>query len=107
MGLADNFSGLSKGAKIVLVILGLALGAYALGILGLIVMGVLANTVTNGSISVSNETTTAVTTQLTAFNSLVTTLLNPFTTIGALVIVAVLIAIFFKGKMPGSTSGVN
>jgi mannose/fructose/N-acetylgalactosamine-specific phosphotransferase system component IID len=107
MGLADSFNGLSKGAKIVVVILGLALGAYALGILGLIVMGVLANTVTGGSISVPASTSTAVTTQLTAFNSLVTTLLNPFTTIGALVIVAVLIAIFFKGRMPGSTSGVN
>ena len=107
MGISETFSGLSTGAKVVVVILGLALGAYALGILGLIVIGVMANTVIGGSITVPASTSTAVTTQLTAFNALVTTLLNPFTTIGALVIVAVLIAIFFKGKLPGSTGGVN
>ena len=105
MGVSETFNGLSSGAKIVVVILGLALGAYALGIIGLIVIGVMANTVISGDISVPNATNNSVVAQLTSFETLVTTLLNPFTTIGALVIVAVLIAIFFKGKMPGSSKG--
>ena len=108
MAMGDTFNGLSKGAKIVVVILAVALGAYALGILALIVMGVLANTVISGDITVPNATNTSVVSQLTSFETLVGTLLNPYTTIGALVIVAVLIAIFFKGRLPGTSgSGVN
>jgi len=109
MAIGDTFGGLSKGAKVVVVILGVALGAYALGMLALIVMGILANTVISGDITVPAITNTTVNTQLTAFNTLVGVLLNPYTTIGALVIVAVLLAIFFKGRLPGTSggSGVN
>ncbi len=107
--MGDSFNGLSKGAKIIVAILGIVIGAYALAILGLIVMGVLANVVTSGQITVPAATNTTVTAQLTAFNTLVGTVLNPYTTIAALVVIAVLLAIFFKGRLPGSGSsgGVN
>jgi len=102
MGLGDSFKGLSSGAKIVVVILGLVIGAYALAIMGLIVIGVLANTVLSGDVSVPAATNTTVSTQLTGFNTLVGTVLNPYATIAALVIIAVLLAIFFRGRLPGS-----
>ncbi len=103
--MADTFKGLPAGAKIVVVILGLALGAYALAILSLIILGVMANVVTSGSVPVPASTNTTVVTTLTQFESLVAVILNPYTTIAALVIVAVLLAIFFRGKLPGSGSG--
>lgn len=107
--MGDTFGGLSKGAKIIVVILGIILGAYALAILGLIVIGVLANVVLSGDVTVPAATNTSVNTLLTAYNSLVSVVLNPYTTIAALVIVAVLMAIFFRGRLPGSGSsgGVN
>ncbi len=106
--MGDTFKGLPAGAKIIVIILGIALGAYALGILSLIVLGVMANIVTSGQVTVPNSTNTSVSGVLTSFESLVTVILNPFTTIAALVIVAVLLAIFFRGKLPGSgSSGVN
>lgn len=110
MGMGDTFKGLPNGAKIIVLILGIALGAYALAILALIVMGVMANIVTSGDVVVPNSTNTSVVSVLTGFESLVTTILNPFTTIAALVIVAVLLAIFFRGKLPGqggSGGGIN
>lgn len=103
--IGETFKGLPTGAKIVVVILSLALGAYALAIIALIVLGVMANTVISGDVTVPASTNTAVVAQLTAFEALVTTILNPYTTIAALVIVAVLLAIFFRGKMPGQGSG--
>jgi hypothetical protein len=109
MGVVDTFKGLPLGAKIIVTLLGIAVGAYSLGIISLIVIGVMANTVTSGDIVVSAATNTSVTGLLTSYNTLVTTILNPFATIGALVIVVVLVAIFFGGKMPGqgSKGGVN
>lgn len=108
MGIGDTFKGLSTGAKVVVIILGLVIGAYALAIMGLIVIGVMSNVVISGQVSVPAATNTSVVAQLTSFNSLVTTVLNPYTTIAALVIIAVLLAIFFRGKMPGSgSSNVN
>lgn len=108
MGVGDTFKGLPTGAKIIVTILAIALGGYALGILALIVMGVMANVVLSGDVTVPASTNTTVSTTLTSFNSLVGIILNPFTTIAALVIVAVLLAIFFRGKLPGSgSSGVN
>jgi len=109
MSMSDTFKGLPAGAKIVVVILGTALGAYALAILALIVMGVMANVVLSGNVDVPTSTNTTVQTTLTSFESLVAVILNPYTTIAALVIVAVLLAIFFRGKLPGSGSsgGVN
>ncbi len=95
------------GAQIVVIILSLVIGGYALAIIGLIVIGVMANTVISGDVTVPNSTNTAVVAQLANFEALVTTVLNPYTTIAALVVVAVLLAIFFKGKMPGSGSSVN
>jgi len=103
--IGETFKGLPMGAKIVVIILGLVLGGYALAIIGLIVLGVMANTVISGDVTVPSSTNTAVVAQLTAFEALVTTVLNPYTTIAALVIVAVLLAIFFRGRMPGSGSG--
>lgn len=107
--MGETFKGLPNGAKVVVIILGLALGAYALAILSLIVLGVMANVVISGDVSVPASTSTAVNTTLAGFESLITSILNPFTTIAALVIVAVLLAIFFRGKLPGSGSsgGVN
>jgi ABC-type enterochelin transport system permease subunit len=107
MSINETFKGLPMGAKIVVVILSLVIGGYALAIIGLIVIGVMANTVISGDVTVPASTSTAVTTQLGNFETLVTTVLNPYTTIAALVVVAVLLAIFFKGKMPGSGSSVN
>lgn len=102
--------GLKNGAKIIGVILLAVIGAYALAIMGLILIGILANVVNSGDVTVPVATNTTVTTQLSTFNTLVGTVLNPFSTIAALVIVAVLLAIFFKnGKLGGggSNMGVN
>jgi hypothetical protein len=107
MSVSETFKGLPMGAKIVVIILGLVIGGYALAIIGLIVIGVMANVVLSGQVDVPTSTNTAVSTTLTGFESLVTVVLSPYTTIAALVIVAVLLAIFFKGKMPGSGSNVN
>lgn len=109
MSLGDSFKGLSSGAKIVVVILSAIIGAYALAIMGLILMGIFANIVTSGDVTVPAATNTTVTATLTSFNTLVGIVLNPYTTIGALVIVVVLLAIFFRGRLPGSGSsgGVN
>jgi len=102
------FDGLKEGAKIVGVILLLAISAYALSMMGLILVGILANVVLAGTIAVPAATNTTVGTQLTAFNTLTGTLTSPYTTIGALIIVAVLLAIFFKkGGIAGQSTGVN
>ena len=103
------FDGLKNGAKMVGVILLAVIGAYALAIMGLVLVGILANVVNSGDVVVPVATNTTVTTQLTAFNTLVGTVLNPFTTIAALVIVGVLLAIFFRsGKIGGGGNmGVN
>lgn len=103
--MGETFKGLPAGAKIVVVILGLALGAYALAILALIVLGVMANVVISGDVDVPSSVNTTVSTTLSSFETLVGTILNPFVTIAALVIVAVLLAIFFRGRLPGSGSG--
>lgn len=102
------FDGLSKGAKIVAVILAAVIGGYALAIMGLILVGILAGVVDDGSVTVPAATNTTVNSTLTGFNSLVATVLNPYVTIAALVIVAVLVVIFFKnGKIGGGSSGVK
>ena len=105
MSMGDTFKGLPSGAKVVVTILGLILGGYALAILSLIVLGVMSNVVVSGQIDVPASTNSAVQTQLTAFEGLVTTVLSPYSTIAALVIVAVLLAIFFRGRLPGSGPG--
>lgn len=103
------YDGLKDGAKMVGVILLAVIGAYALAIMGLILMGILANVVSSGDVVVPTATNTTVTTQLTTFNTLIGTVLSPYSTIAALVIVAVLLAIFFKnGKLGNSGNmGVN
>lgn len=103
------FDGLKQGAKMIVVILLAVIGGYALAIMGAILIGILANVVSSGDVTVPAATNTTVTTQLTNFNALLTTVLNPYTTIAALVIVAVLLALFFKGgKMGGGSNlGVN
>ena len=106
-GISETFAGLPMGAKIVVIILGLVIGGYALAIIGLIVIGVMANVVLSGQVDVPNSTNTTVATVLTEFESLVSIVLSPYVTIAALVIVAVLLAIFFKGRMPGSGTNVN
>ena len=105
--ITDSFKGLPMGMKIVVVILGLTIGAYALAIIGLIVIGVLANVAISGDVTIPASTNTAIGTTLTSFETIVAVVLNPITTIAALVIIAVLIAIFFRGKLPGSQSGAN
>lgn len=105
MSMSETFKGLPMGAKIIVTILAIVLGGYALAILALIVIGVMANVVISGDVTVPAATNTTVNTTLTGFNTLVGTVLNPFTTIAALVIVAVLLAIFFRGKLPGSGGG--
>jgi len=97
--------GLKQGAKIVGVILLAAIGAYALAIMGLILVGILSNTVQSGDITVPTATNTTVGTTLASFNTLTGTILNPFTTIAALVIVAVLLVLFFKKGMLGGGGG--
>ena len=103
------FDGLKDGAKVVGVILLAIIGAYALAIMGAILIGILSEVVIGGQVTVPAATNTTVGTTLTGFNSLLSTVLSPFTTIAALVIVAVLLVLFFKnGKLGGgSNMGVN
>ncbi len=105
MGVGETFKGLPMGAKVIVVILTLVLSAHALGILSLIVIGVMADVALSGDIDVPAATNTTINTTLDSYNTLVGVVLSPFSTIASLVIVVVLLAIFFRGKMPGMGSG--
>ena len=106
--MSDIFKGIMDGAKTIGIILGIVIGSYGLAIFGLMFVGILANLVINGDVSVPAATNTTVGTTLTSFNTLTGTVLSPYTTIAALVIVGVIVAIFWKkGKVGTSMSGVN
>jgi hypothetical protein len=96
MAKGGMFSGLSDGAKVVVVILGSIIAGFALAIMGAILIGIFANIVISGDVTVPVATNTTVTTTLTSFNALLAVILSPYTTIAALVIVAVLLVIFFR-----------
>jgi len=106
--MSQIFEGLKKGAAIVGLILLAVIGGYALAIMGEILVGIFVGIVQDGSVTVPTATNTSVSALGTAFSTLVTTVLNPYSTIAALVIIAVLLVIFFKdGKLGGGMGGVN
>ncbi len=106
--MSQIFEGLKKGAMMIWVILLVVIGAYALAVMGEILIGIFVGIVQDGSVSVPTATNTSVTALGSGFSSLVTTVLNPFGTIAALVIIGVLLVIFFKdGKLGGNMGGVN
>ena len=90
-----EFKSLLNGAKVVGFVILAIIGAYAIAILGGIVIGVLVQTVTSGDINVSSSMSTALTGYETTYISTISTSLTPLVTIAALVIVVVLILIFF------------
>jgi len=101
-----EFKSLLEGAKVVGLIILAVIAAYAIAILGGIVIGVLVQVATgsfngttgSGDINLSNAMMTALQGYEGTYITTVTTSLTPLVTIAALVIVAVLILIFF-GKM--------
>jgi len=83
-----------------LIVLGLV-AVFAGGILGTVVIGVIANTVTSGDITVPNATNITVSTLLTTFNIFVESAVSPIGIIISLVIVVVLVVLFFKDGFAG------
>lgn len=106
-----DFNSLKSGIQVVGVILLAVIGIFASSILGGVVIGVLGQTVASGDINVSTSMATALAGLETSYISTVTAVLGPITTIAALVIVVVLIAIFFGKKfgfgMSKSSGGIN
>jgi len=99
-----DMQNLIDGALAVAKILGAFIGGYALAILGSLVIGVLVNVATSGDIAVSTAMNTSIAADETSFISVKAVVLNPYTTIAALVIVVILWMIFFQ-KKDGSTIG--
>jgi len=89
------------GVKVVVGILGLTIGAFALGMIGLLIIGVIANVVTSGDVAVPAATNTSINTLLADANSTVLSIFSPIGVIASLVIIVVLVVIFFRGKLPG------
>ena len=98
-----DMNSLIEGAKTVAKILAAFIGGYALAILGSLVIGVLVNVATSGDIDVSAAMNTSITADETAFISVKAVVLNPYTTIAALVIVVILWMIFFRGGKAGES----
>ncbi len=98
-----EFKSLLSGAKLVGLIILAVIGAYAISILGGIIIGVLVSvsvgdfngTTGSGDINISQGMMTALQGYEGTYISTVTTSLTPLVTIAALVIVVVLILIFF------------
>ncbi len=98
-----EFKSLLTGAKIVGLIILAIIGAYAVSILGGIIIGVLVEvavgnfngTTGAGDFNISQSMMTALQGYEGTYISTVTTSLTPLVTIAALVIVVVLILIFF------------
>lgn len=100
-----DMKSLVEGAKTVAIILAAFIGGYALAVLGSLVIGVLVNVATSGSIEVSSAMNTSIIADETSFIAVKSVVLSPYTTIAALVIVVVLWMIFFRGKDGSSIGG--
>jgi len=94
---------LKKGMKLVVSFVGLFISFYALLFIGLLVVGVIANTALSGDITVSDQTNTTITEAEEGFTSAVGTIQNPVTIIISLVVVGVLMAMFFPQGFQGGT----
>lgn len=96
----EGFKGLVEGSKFVAIIVGLIGAAYLLAIFLTLVIGVVVEIATDGSIPATNASQVAIVTLESGFNTVITVALSPFTTIAALVILVVILVIFFrKGKI--------
>jgi flagellar biosynthesis protein FlhB len=96
---------LKKGMELMVVFVGLFISFYALLFIGLLVIGVIANTALSGDINVSSQTNTAISNTETTFTSAVDTLQNPVTIIISLVVVGILVSMFFPGGFTGAGKG--
>lgn len=111
---------LKKGMQLTVTFVGLFISFYALLFIGLLVIGVIANTALSGDINVSGTSDTTpnndsvnessgtfktIEDTETNFNSAVSTLQNPVTIIISLLVVGVLMAMFFPQGFSGATSG--
>lgn len=108
----DGFKGLVEGSKFVAIIVGLIGAAYLLAILLTLVVGVITEISTDGSIPSTNASQVAIGALEAAFNTVLVVALSPFTTIAALVILVVILVIFFrKGRVSigggGGKGGIN
>jgi hypothetical protein len=113
MAILDN---LKKGMELMVVFVGLFISFYALLFIGLLVIGVIANTVATGDINVSGTYDADITSNNdgiagsmydteTSFNSAISTLQNPVTIIISLVVVGILVAMFFPQGFTGRKTG--
>lgn len=102
MGIMES---LKTGMQLVVSFVGLFISFYALLFIGLLVIGVIANTALSGDITVSNQTNTTISETETTFTGAVDTLQNPVTIIISLVVVGVLMAMFFPQGFQGGASG--
>lgn len=103
-----NFESLVKGAKVVGLLLSAFIGIYALAFIGGLVIGVLANVATGGTIEVSTAMNTSLTGLETGYIAAQAAVFNPITTIAALVVVVVLGIMFFKnGQIAGGSGGMR
>lgn len=93
---------LKKGMTLAVTFVGLFISFYALLFIGLLVIGVIANTALSGDINVSNQTETTITSTETTFTNAVDTLQNPVTVIISLLVVGVLMAMFFPRGFQGT-----
>jgi hypothetical protein len=102
MGIMDS---LKNGMELVVAFVGLFISFYALLFIGLLVVGVIANTALSGDITVSDTTNSTISDTETTFNNAVGTLQNPVTIIISLVVVGVLMAMFFPQGFSGNKGG--
>ena len=98
---------LKSGMTLAVTFVGLFISFYALLFIGLLVVGVIANTALSGDITVSAQTNTTIGATETSFTTAVATVQNPVTVIISLLVVGVLMAMFFPQGFStgGSRSG--
>jgi hypothetical protein len=89
-----NGNGLKQGMMILLVIFGLVIGLYGLGMIGGLVVGSIANTATSGDIPVSAAMNTSIGGLETNYISDATSVFNNTGLIIALVAIVVLVIVF-------------
>ena len=96
---------LKNGMELTVTFVGLFISFYALLFIGLLVVGVIANTALSGDINVSAQTSSTISATETNFTSAVDIVQNPVTVIISLVVVGVLMAMFFPQGFSGSSGG--
>jgi len=102
-----DFKGLLQGMSTVQKFAGAMLGVYAVTIIATIFLGILVGvgqSITSFTSADGGSFNTTLGSIATSYNTLVTTLFDPVSLMIQLVIVVVLLVIFFKGGLPGSSS---